>query len=677
MKDNPILRKIGLIEHPFKRNVINKYSAAVIELVKKEKGGSTVKELIDAIYSTYININQSKKSFYQYLTNEHEWMHGLLYLCICELGRELTQKDNFYYLIGKNSLDPGFLHITTSKFLDINTIYRYVQKQNKNFNNLIDLNIDRRRFRNGTTVFYRKTHDFYKNELQRRFGTNLTYKILKNDCTLTKGVLETVPLRYKKRPAVIIKEPKCEGRGDVYCELHLKWEPERLKEKLISIANIIPNYFSMKEKLVEMEAVIKERTEELEKSKKDVEESYNEIRILKDALGEKEPEALLNTAFSYIDEGKAAKSEKALDLIINKKDTIVYQYETSSLSNVYFFNKKKVRNIKDIWVIKRYENTVKSSIAYYTYKRLREYGRLADVKVPRVKMPLNKYLIVQEIEGMSLYDLFSRYRSLGKDYSSVFDELIMKHISDTAFIQSLHINSGVTMQSYPNKMVQSLKTLFDHFKIRYDLQRIKDLSKDITKNFTKGMLRHRDSSLKNTRIRCMTGLENLNIKKDIGISDELYQIDFEKMDRLTFQSDNIMRITESPVLRMPDKKKMEYHHLFILCHKKYTSRSKEKEKASKIDICLKNSISREEIIRAIGRKRYKLYFLAHNEKMFYRNLRSIYHQLKPENERAVNFEHIEHNKNKAIRLSEKIMEESRKGAHNLEYIKTMLERIQT
>ncbi|MFH1641963.1 MAG: hypothetical protein ABIC04_03615 [Nanoarchaeota archaeon] len=672
MQKNEILRKIDFIEKPFRREVNNRYSGSVLKLIRKEKGASAVKKFIRFLHKDYLNARISRKDLVEYLNNEHEWMSGILYICVCELAKEIIKDDNFYYRVGKESLNPNFLHVTTSQIISMNTIYKYVQRQNKNFNNLTEISLDNKKFRNGFAVFYRKTYSHYKKELIRKFGENITYKILYNDCQLTRGVLESIPLRYKKRNAKITKEPKCEARGDKYCELHIEWESEPIMRSLFAFVKFIPNYFRMKEKLIDMENAIKERTEQLDKSKSEIEEAYSKIKMLKVALGEKETEALLNTAFSYIDEKRIAEAEKALSLIIKKEDTVVYQYSTSSLANVYLFNKKRVGKVKDIWTIKRYDDPLHAKIAYDTYKKISEQGRHLNIKVPKFKIPINNYLIVQEIEGPTLHDFLTQY--LGKPNCSVdmVSNLLIRQIHDIAFIQSLKFSGPYSIQRYRQKMAHTFKVIFDFYKVAYDSEKIWDFSDHLTKNFKAGLLRHRDSSLKNTKVRLFKPEEGLQ-KRSSLVNPELYQIDFEKMGRLTFQSDNILRITESPVLKIPEERKMNYHHLFLFYHNHFNSN---KILPSGKGVLSRKKLTKDDLVNIIGIKKYNSYFLSHNEKVFYRNMRGIYHRLRYNRYSPADFEHISYHREEAVRSLEKIDAFSRKFKDNLAYVKDRFEKIQ-
>ena len=124
------------------------------------------------------------------------------------------------------------------------------------------------------------------------------------------------------------------------------------------------------------------------------------------------------------------------------------------------------------------------------------------------------------------------------------------------------------------------------------------------------------------------------------------------------------------MLTLSEKEKTRMHYYFLLCLENFCGNNIPSKIISK---GLNGNISKEELIRHIGMKNYVLYFLAHEEKMFYRHLRNIFHQLKGKSSKETIQLHID----SAKRYLGLINGNSELFRQGIEYVKERLSRCQT
>ena len=136
----------------------------------------------------------------------------------------------------------------------------------------------------------------YKEKILACVGDELQlHKWLKDDCDLTKGILEAIPILFNKPNARIKKETKCEGNGDSFCLYHLEWEQETSIDRIISLTRRILSldyHWQMKEKIHQMEAIILEKTKELSETNFKLENANAELKQMQNQLVEAEKRTL-------------------------------------------------------------------------------------------------------------------------------------------------------------------------------------------------------------------------------------------------------------------------------------------------------------------------------------------------------------------------------------------------
>lgn len=236
LEGNPIVRSIGskrikgvLDTAQEDKDTTAKYAFIAMELVKRAKGEDALDKMVSAIIANHMPAGTKKDEFISYVSNEHNWIDGLLYVLFMEYGKEVLQIDDFYRHVGRTTVNPMFTLVAAGELMGINFIYQKAAELNPNFTRAIDLEYKKKGSRNGHAIIIRRTKDYYRQKLLRVFGEELYRTVLMNDDILTQGVLEGVPraVSIGNDFARIADEPSCEIRsGQDYCEYHIEWTPK-------------------------------------------------------------------------------------------------------------------------------------------------------------------------------------------------------------------------------------------------------------------------------------------------------------------------------------------------------------------------------------------------------------------------------------------------------------------
>ena len=93
---NEFLRKIGIIEDPFIKEVNCAYAATIIKTIEKAKGAKGLDALFQQLFKNHLLIDWSRTKLEECLRDEHFWINSFLSKAIFEIGKELTGDINFY-----------------------------------------------------------------------------------------------------------------------------------------------------------------------------------------------------------------------------------------------------------------------------------------------------------------------------------------------------------------------------------------------------------------------------------------------------------------------------------------------------------------------------------------------------------------------------------------------------
>tara|TARA_Y100000310_G_scaffold139131_1_gene138358 strand:+ start:10774 stop:12528 length:1755 start_codon:yes stop_codon:yes gene_type:complete len=230
--ENPIIQVVGELENPFQHDATTKYGITGLDLVRRTKGQEAFDQLVDMIIGNHLPTIEDRDKFVKYISNEHNWINGVLDSVILEYCREALQIEDIYRFVGRTVINPDFLHVTVGESLGIEFIYKSVAKLNPNFNSVIDLEFMEDESRVGSTVIRKRVKEEYRERLRTIFGDELYLEVMRNDDLLTQGVLEAIPkaVNGSYEFAEVVEEPHCESRGDEYCEYRLTWKSERGNE---------------------------------------------------------------------------------------------------------------------------------------------------------------------------------------------------------------------------------------------------------------------------------------------------------------------------------------------------------------------------------------------------------------------------------------------------------------
>ena len=283
---------IGVIENPFSREVNCVYAATVLSVVEQDLGRTALDRLLETLLDKHLDNVWGKDRLERYLRSEHAWIDSFLNRVIFDIGQEMLGSDDFYYRIGKLAIRPKRFQYSVARLFTIKRLYQLVDFANRNLNSVVVVKVhDRTRLRN-TIILKRWSRNDYKRKLLQRLGRDeLLRQWMRDECDITKGILQAIPTMFNKPPAELIGETMCEGRGDAYCLYHLRWEAEAPLELLrhgLKRGVTLDYHWDMKAKIRSMETIIQDKTSELTRTNYQLERANERLKHMQKTLVEQE-----------------------------------------------------------------------------------------------------------------------------------------------------------------------------------------------------------------------------------------------------------------------------------------------------------------------------------------------------------------------------------------------------
>ena len=235
---NPIIATIGRLDDPFSpRDVTTKFSIIPLLLLQERRGKGSAEALVNHIAEYHVSGQGKQTEFRDLIWNEHMWINGLIDHLMWEYANGVLAIDDFYRTIGRRIVNSGFLYASAGQAFGINFLYRSVARLNHNFNSICDLQFDAERSSLGYTVIRRRLFSGHRERLQGILGDELEQRASRYSDELFQGALEAIPrgVRSDIPFAKVVDEPKCEFRGDHYCEYHIEWAPEGLGRAFVAM----------------------------------------------------------------------------------------------------------------------------------------------------------------------------------------------------------------------------------------------------------------------------------------------------------------------------------------------------------------------------------------------------------------------------------------------------------
>ena len=283
---------IGVIENPFSKEVNGVYAATVLGVVEQDLGRPALDRLLETLLDKHLDIAWGKARLERYLLSEHAWIDSFLNRVIFELGQKMLGTDDFYYRIGRLAIRPRRFQYTVARLFTIKRLYQLVDYANRNMNSVVVVKVhDRTRLRN-TIILKRWSRNDYRRKILQRLGReDLLRQWMRDECDITRGILQAIPTLFDKPPAELVDEPMCEGLGDAYCLYHLRWEAEAPLELLrhgIKRCLTLDYHWDMKTKIRSMETIIQDKTSALTQANYQLERVNERLRQMQKALVEQE-----------------------------------------------------------------------------------------------------------------------------------------------------------------------------------------------------------------------------------------------------------------------------------------------------------------------------------------------------------------------------------------------------
>lgn len=342
---------------------------------------------------------------------------------------------------------------------------------------------------------------------------------------------------------------------------------------------------------------------QLEKKDLTIIEKDKVIRTLEKELGMKMPRIgevtellrILYTVNHYLfDEGENPEAaEPWLDQLFEmygfkeKKRVTLCIYENRDRKKILSLTEKVQKDIelKSKWLLLRYENDSAAGIPYAVYKRVLEDRKVMENEKLKERLQAlpnlaetkrsGKYLVPQEILGP---DLFYFFRSLEEKPDTpakrvLVDLLLKKQLADTAYIRTGEYGldkSLIIYSSHEDKILE----VFEEAKIplkEEEKEKLTGLMKPINARAVYPM---RDSASWNFKLKQEQAdyfLSDYFLFQKKPDSDEigevmahnLYAYDFDKLVRMTFQSDEAIHTLEWPVPSLSQEEKGINEEFFV------------------------------------------------------------------------------------------------------------------
>jgi class 3 adenylate cyclase len=257
-----ILEKLWPISDPRRKDVVNLYSAALIRMVEREDK-ELLPRFLEDIYNVCKVARSDRGDFFRFLNDESEWMHGFLYVAMCESARSILGGEEFYenfvFHVLNSENHPTILHMP---LIGMERFYKHAAKTNRSLNAITEIAVDKERSRKGEHYMLRHTIQDYKQELEQRIGPELTSEVLANDCLFTRLVI-TKSSQVVTGVASEIDELACESRGDEHCEYKLIYTPPSRWQRFKDFVRMPRTLAELQIDQIERDATIRKQTSEL------------------------------------------------------------------------------------------------------------------------------------------------------------------------------------------------------------------------------------------------------------------------------------------------------------------------------------------------------------------------------------------------------------------------------
>ena len=166
LRSNTFILTTGVFLNPFSPpDITTKYTITVLDMVQSIKGTDALEDLLDAFMSNHLPANYDRSEFLEILQNEHSWMNGILHLVIREYGKETLNVQDFYRLVGSNSITSKFALMAAGRAFSISFIYKSAVRLSPNVNHVMHVEYDKVKSRIGYTVLRFVIHEDFKIDL--------------------------------------------------------------------------------------------------------------------------------------------------------------------------------------------------------------------------------------------------------------------------------------------------------------------------------------------------------------------------------------------------------------------------------------------------------------------------------------------------------------------------------
>lgn len=290
----------------------------------------------------------------------------------------------------------------------------------------------------------------------------------------------------------------------------------------------------------------------------------NEINLI---FGERTVIAnYLSSLMHYLEAGRHDKAKPLLDMlsrIIKEKRMRFYQFEDRHRKKIFSIDREiqtRDAKLKKVWLYINYEDKERASIPYRVYELIKKEKKLAQ-GAPNIPETFreDEYVVMNEIIGPDLFTLFKSMEEKPETPAKkmLIDALLKKQLADTAYIRTGKYefdNSLIINSSHGDKLLE----VFEEAKIFLrgeEKGKIMSLAELINARAVYPM---RDGASWNFKLTQKLAdyflsddflIQNNPDFEEIKklVNKHLYAYDFDKLVRMTFQSDDAIHTLEWPL----------------------------------------------------------------------------------------------------------------------------------
>jgi len=264
-----LLERVGIVEEPFRRDVGARYLTKAVQIVRETLGERGRQALLDAVAAEHLPAGPESRRMLAYvLEDEHSWVNARLELAVLLRAALMTGRADLFRQVGFlgvadcsawRAVCTGLVGVAGLSWL-----YRHITDVGKNVDMISDLWFEKAASRPGRAVLCKKYRPDHKRRLVEQFG-ELAPEVMRCDCEILEGALAAIPLLFG-RPAANVTHLQCEKDGAENCRLLVEWDRVGpLKRTLFSLANLLPWRRRLLLRLAQLDVLIREREEELER----------------------------------------------------------------------------------------------------------------------------------------------------------------------------------------------------------------------------------------------------------------------------------------------------------------------------------------------------------------------------------------------------------------------------